>query len=86
MLKKTIIYLIKAYKWMISPLLPPSCRFHPTCSDYAMEAFSRHGAPAGAFLSVYRLLRCHPFNSGGYDPVPHCIAPLSPFKKSGKVN
>ncbi|MBI5969751.1 MAG: membrane protein insertion efficiency factor YidD [Deltaproteobacteria bacterium] len=64
---KTILYL---YKSMISPFLPPSCRFYPSCSDYAKEAIDRHGAASGMYFAAKRLLRCHPFNDGGYDPVP----------------
>jgi uncharacterized protein len=58
------------YKRRISPLLPPACRFEPTCSVYAREAIARHGLVRGAALSVGRLLRCHPFHKGGFDPVP----------------
>jgi putative membrane protein insertion efficiency factor len=58
------------YKRRISPLLPPACRFEPTCSVYAREAIARHGLARGAGLSVKRLLRCHPFHAGGFDPVP----------------
>ncbi len=60
---------LKGYKSYISPLLPPSCRFTPTCSEYAIEAMQRRGFIRGLFLAVYRLLRCHPFARGGYDPV-----------------
>jgi putative membrane protein insertion efficiency factor len=58
------------YKRFISPLLPPACRFTPTCSEYAREAILRHGGPKGLLLSVRRLSRCHPFHAGGHDPVP----------------
>lgn len=62
--------LIRGYQLLISPVLPPSCRFTPTCSAYAMEAVARHGALAGSWLAVRRICRCHPWNEGGYDPVP----------------
>jgi putative membrane protein insertion efficiency factor len=68
-IKKLFIGLIKGYRYLISPLLPPSCRFTPTCSIYAMEAIERYGAWRGAYLAVRRILRCHPFCRGGYDPV-----------------
>jgi len=68
-MKTLLIAIIKAYKYMISPLLPNSCRFIPTCSEYSMEAISRYGALKGAFLSLRRIVRCHPFHPGGYDPV-----------------
>ena len=64
-----LISLLRAYKVIISPLLPPSCRFVPTCSEYACEAIERYGALRGSFMSVRRLFKCHPFNPGGYDPV-----------------
>lgn len=62
--------LIGLYQRLISPLLAPRCRFSPSCSAYAMEALERHGLWRGGWLSVWRLLRCHPFTTGGYDPVP----------------
>ena len=65
-----LLLLIKFYRIFISPLLPPSCRFYPTCSAYAYEAISRHGAFRGSWLAVRRILRCHPLNPGGFDPVP----------------
>ncbi|MDJ0866930.1 MAG: membrane protein insertion efficiency factor YidD [Myxococcota bacterium] len=58
------------YRWAISPLLPPACRFAPTCSEYAREAVERHGALRGAWLGMRRVGRCHPWHPGGYDPVP----------------
>ncbi len=58
------------YKKFVSPLLPPACRFTPTCSEYAREAVLRHGLPHGLALAARRLLRCHPFHAGGHDPVP----------------
>ncbi len=64
------IGLIRAYQWTISPLLPRSCRFAPSCSEYAAEAVQRHGALAGTALAARRILRCHPWGGDGYDPVP----------------
>ena len=61
---------IRGYQKFISPALPPSCRFSPSCSQYALEAVSKHGALKGMWLGTRRLVRCHPFNPGGYDPVP----------------
>ena len=69
-MSKVAILLLKIYKKLLSPLLPPVCRFTPTCSEYAMEAFARHGFFRGTWLTVKRLLKCHPFYPGGYDPVP----------------
>ena len=61
---------IRLYKRFLSPLLPPACRFHPTCSVYALEALHKHGALRGLRLTLWRLLRCQPFHPGGIDPVP----------------
>ena len=69
-MRKVFILLIRGYQVGISPLLPPSCRYYPSCSAYAIEAFERHGVIRGVYLTVSRLLRCHPFHVGGYDPVP----------------
>jgi hypothetical protein len=62
--------LIRGYQRFVSPALPPSCRFYPSCSQYALEAVRRYGALRGLWLAARRLVRCHPFNPGGYDPVP----------------
>ncbi len=70
MIKKILILLIKGYRAFISPLFPPSCRFNPTCSQYTMTAIERFGAIKGSYLGIKRILRCHPFQAGGYDPVP----------------
>ncbi|MCA1628822.1 MAG: membrane protein insertion efficiency factor YidD [Acidobacteria bacterium] len=68
-MKSVLLFLLTAYKKLLSPLLPPACRFVPTCSEYAYEAVKRHGAWRGSWMSLRRLLRCHPFHPGGYDPV-----------------
>jgi uncharacterized protein len=65
-----LVFLLRVYKRAVSPLLPPACRFEPTCSAYAEEAVRRHGARRGGALAVRRLLRCRPGCPGGYDPVP----------------
>lgn len=64
------LVLIRAYQLLVSPYLPGSCRYHPTCSSYGLEAIRRHGALAGLWLTLRRLLRCHPWAGWGYDPVP----------------
>ncbi|MGH7647286.1 MAG: membrane protein insertion efficiency factor YidD [Gemmatimonadaceae bacterium] len=65
-----LIFLVRGYQVALSPLLPSSCRFMPSCSAYAVEALERHGALHGSWLTIRRLARCHPFCVGGYDPVP----------------
>jgi putative membrane protein insertion efficiency factor len=69
-MKRIAIWLLRGYKVAISPLLPPACRFYPTCSEYALEAVTRYGVLKGSWLAARRLLRCHPFHAGGFDPVP----------------
>lgn len=64
------IMLVRLYQMLISPLLPASCRFTPTCSSYAIEALQKHGLLKGSYLTIRRLLRCHPWGGSGYDPVP----------------
>lgn len=68
-MKTIAVYVLRGYKFFISPFLPPSCRFFPTCSEYAVEAIHKYGVLKGSLLGVKRILRCHPFNPGGYDPV-----------------
>lgn len=69
-MKHVLIVIVRFYQRHISPLLPPSCRFQPTCSQYAVEAIQKHGALKGGALAFWRILRCNPFCKGGYDPVP----------------
>jgi uncharacterized protein len=67
--QRVTLLLLRAYKWAISPMFPPACRYVPTCSEYAMEAVERYGALRGTLMALARLLRCHPFAKGGYNPV-----------------
>ena len=69
-MKRVLIWLVRGYKRFISPLLPPACRYTPTCSEYALEAIQKYGALRGGWMALKRILRCHPFHPGGYDPVP----------------
>jgi uncharacterized protein len=68
-MQRAVVVLLRGYKRFLSPLLPSSCRFHPTCSEYMMEAVERHGTPKGIWMGIKRVGRCHPFHAGGYDPV-----------------
>jgi putative membrane protein insertion efficiency factor len=68
--RTAVLLLLRGYKKFISPLLPPMCRFEPTCSVYTMQAVEKHGVLRGVWLGVRRLVRCHPLNPGGWDPVP----------------
>lgn len=68
-MKTVVINCIKFYRKFISPLKKPSCRFYPTCSQYTLEAVEKYGALKGGFMGVKRILKCHPYNKGGYDPV-----------------
>jgi hypothetical protein len=70
-MKILLIWLIKGYRLFISPLFPPTCRFQPTCSLYAIQAIERFGVFRGSWIAIMRILRCHPFHPGGYDPVPN---------------
>lgn len=69
-MKYILTAIIKFYKIFISPLFPPSCRFQPTCSTYAIEAIQSHGAIKGSWMAMKRISKCHPLHEGGYDPVP----------------
>lgn len=69
-MKRLLKGLIRAYQILVSPLLGQNCRFHPSCSAYAVEAIDLHGVPRGSWLAIKRLARCHPFHAGGVDPVP----------------
>ncbi len=81
-MKYVCIFIIRLYQKYLSPLKPyPTCRFTPTCSAYALEAFRKRGFFCGLLLTVYRIMRCHPFNPGGYDPVPEKGEKWDPRKR-----
>ena len=69
-MRKVLISIIKAYQLLLSPYLAPACRYTPSCSCYAQESITTHGAMRGSWLAIKRVCRCHPFHEGGYDPVP----------------
>lgn len=69
-MSRLLLILIKTYRYCLSPLLGPSCRYLPTCSDFAVQAIDKHGAGYGGWLALKRIARCHPWHPGGYDPVP----------------
>ena len=70
MISQTLRGAVRAYRWFVSPVLPPACRFFPSCSEYAEQAIERHGAMRGSWLAARRVCRCGPWRPGGYDPVP----------------
>jgi hypothetical protein len=76
--RSLLVGVFRAYKRFASPLMPPACRFHPTCSEYAAQAIESHGALKGSALAAGRLLRCNPWSAGGFDPVPSATAPVHP--------
>jgi putative membrane protein insertion efficiency factor len=87
-----MIFIVRAYQVVLSPLLPPSCRYTPSCSNYAIEALQKHGALRGGWLAAKRIARCHPFRPGGHDPVPDPIdtaasaaltSPSNPARRDG---
>ncbi|GAB2548623.1 membrane protein insertion efficiency factor YidD [Gracilibacillus alcaliphilus] len=69
-MKQLMIGIIRFYQRFISPMFPPSCRFHPSCSNYGLECFQRFNVVKASYLTIKRILKCHPFHPGGYDPVP----------------
>ncbi|WP_332879021.1 membrane protein insertion efficiency factor YidD [Massilia sp. S19_KUP03_FR1] len=69
-MKTILVFLLRAYQLVLSPMLGQNCRFYPSCSHYAIEALRSHGAARGSYLSLRRVCRCHPWNEGGLDPVP----------------
>ena len=85
--RSIVVGLLRGYKRFISPLLPPACRFYPTCSEYTIESIQRHGLLRGGWLGTRRLLRCHPFSKGGYDPVPpeHSDQDISRFQSATRL-
>lgn len=84
-MKYPLIWLLRGYRLLISPLYGQVCRYHPSCSAYALEAVTRHGAVKGCWLSASRLLRCHPWAAGGYDPVPSTYAWRHPDGMPGET-
>ena len=86
MARRAALGLLTFYKRCVSPLLPAACRFYPTCSDYAREAIELHGLWRGCALTVSRLLRCHPFSRGGFDPVPGLGCPACPDETRREVS
>ncbi len=80
--KASLVSLLRAYRFAISPAIGPACRFEPTCSAYAEQAILRFGACRGSYLALRRILRCHPFARAGLDPVPSAAPPASPARRT----
>ncbi|WP_455218135.1 membrane protein insertion efficiency factor YidD [Kaarinaea lacus] len=83
-MRKLLILLVRAYRYLISPMLGPHCRFHPTCSCYAQTALERHGLVRGSWLAIRRISKCHPWHPGGEDPVPETLHADSKFDSDTK--
>lgn len=83
-MRKMLILLVKGYRLIISPLLGKPCRFHPSCSEYSLEALEKHGAIKGGYLTIKRILRCQPFAKGGIDYVPETVSETTDKVKSIK--
>ncbi|MFO7653206.1 MAG: membrane protein insertion efficiency factor YidD [Candidatus Krumholzibacteriia bacterium] len=81
---RVAVFLIRIYQRLVSPWLPPTCRFHPSCSSYAAEALRRHGMLRGGWLTLRRVARCHPWHPGGVDPVPPLRTPAAADARSGR--
>ncbi|MFZ0219147.1 MAG: membrane protein insertion efficiency factor YidD [Candidatus Aquirickettsiella sp.] len=82
LLQKSLIFLLQVYRYLISPLIGQHCRFYPSCSKYAQIAIRRYGASKGSYLTVRRLISCHPWHTGGFDPVPPLPVSKLPTKMS----
>jgi len=76
-MNRLLVWLLRGYQLLVSPMLGPSCRFYPSCSNYAIEAVKVHGAARGGWLALSRVCRCHPWNAGGVDPVPPPSSPTA---------
>jgi putative membrane protein insertion efficiency factor len=74
MMNRLLVWLLRGYQLLVSPMFGPSCRFYPSCSNYAIEALKLHGAARGSWLAVRRVCRCHPWTAGGLDPVPGSVS------------
>jgi uncharacterized protein len=85
-MKRLALFLLRAYKWLISPLLGPACRYVPSCSEYAMEAVERYGVLRGGWKAAWRLARCHPLAKGGFDPVASAQLPVASFVREQPID
>lgn len=85
-MRHLLIVLIKWYQLLLSPIMGNACRFHPTCSNYGIEAIEKHGAIKGSYLTIKRIMRCQPLCKGGYDPVPDVKKSSADYQLSNKTN